>query len=471
MKRILIVGAGISGLTVAVRLQQVVPDADITILEQNDRPGGTAWTIRRDGFQVETGPNGFLDTKPDTKKLCQDLCVGDQLVEASAAASTNRYLFVEGKLKLLPNSMMSFLGSDLLSWRAKLGLFWERFRAAKKGVGDESIDAFARRRVGAEVAAVFADALVTGIYAGDPRLLSMPASFPRIAALERTHGSILKGLARTARQRRAEATARGEPYQRPGKMWSFPGGLRVLVEGLRDRLKKPPIFGACVSRIEKSADGCWIVASEGRERWPADALVLACPAHQQAVQLADLDAELAQKIAAIPYNRVAVVALGFRQADVPGALAGFGFIAPQRTRRDVLGVQWCSSIFPGRAPAGAVLLRAMCGGWHRPDVVGWDDTRLLAAVRKELGLAMGIVAEPIFHEIIRWDRAIPQYVLGHLDRVAWIDQRLLRHPGLFLAGNAYRGVALNECTEQGEVLARCVAEFLRKTATRSQRSI
>src|SRR5207248_733689 len=162
----------------------------------------------------------------------------------------------------------------------------------------------------------------------------------------------------------------------------------------------------------------------------------------------------------IAYNRVVVVALGYRSAEVPMRLDGFGFIAPQRTRRDLLGAQWCSSIFPERAPSGMVLLRVMCGGWNRPEIVDWDEAQLLQAVRSELRLAMGIEAAPVFHHIVRWDRAIPQYHLGHLERVAWIEQRAGRYQGLFLGGNAYHGVALNDCTEQAEILARQISQFL-----------
>jgi oxygen-dependent protoporphyrinogen oxidase len=145
---------------------------------------------------------------------------------------------------------------------------------------------------------------------------------------------------------------------------------------------------------------------------------------------------------------------------MPARLDGFGFIAPQRTRRDLLGVQWCSSIFPERAPPGSVLLRAMCGGWNRPDTVHWEEDRLLTAVRRELRLALGVVAPPSFHQIIRWDRAIPQYQLGHNERVAWIEDRVRRHPGLFLAGNAYHGIAINDCTEQAEQLAARLKQYL-----------
>jgi oxygen-dependent protoporphyrinogen oxidase len=240
----------------------------------------------------------------------------------------------------------------------------------------------------------------------------------------------------------------------------------LLIETLCERLPSKPLLRVAVQRIQRapganSPTPAWTVYGEGNDRWPADVVVLTCPAHQQAAIVADLDQELARRIEGIAYNRVAVVALGYDCTDVPLDLAGFGFIVPQRTRRDLLGVQWCSSIFPERAPPGQVLLRAMCGGWNRPEVVGWDDTRLLQAIRADLRLAMGIVVPPLFHHIVRWDRAIPQYHLGHLERVAWIEERIARHPGLFVGGNAYHGVAVNDCTEQAEIAASQVASYLR----------
>jgi oxygen-dependent protoporphyrinogen oxidase len=460
-RRVVIVGAGISGLATAYRLQQLDPEADITVLEQRDRPGGTIWTESRDGFQVELGANGFLDSRSSTLELCREVGLGDRLVAASEASGRNRYLFWEGRLRRLPAGFGDFLRSDLMTWRGKVRLLLERFRRRRQDGCDESVEAFARRRAGDE-AALLADALVTGIHAGDPALLSIRAAFPRVAALEAEHGSILKGLAAAARQRRAEAHARGEPIRRGGKMWSFREGLRLLIETLRDRLVRPPLLGSGARRVEATPDSSarWLVCGEGRDAWPADAVVLACPAYRQAALLHDLDPELADRINGIAYNRVAVVALGYRQADIPLSLDGFGYIAPQRARRDVLGVQWCSSIFPARAPDGAVLLRAMSGGWQRPEVVGWDDERLVEAVRAEFKVAMGILAEPVFHSITRWDRAIPQYHLGHVERVAWIEERVRRHPGLFVGGNAYHGVAMNDCTEQASALAARTHRYL-----------
>jgi len=241
------------------------------------------------------------------------------------------------------------------------------------------------------------------------------------------------------------------------RTWSLREGLGTLTDTLAARLRRPPLLGSTARRVEREPAGGWVVAGEGRERWPADVVVLACPAYQQAALLADLDPDLADRVGGIAYNRVAVVALGFRRGDVPHPLEGFGYLSPGRERRDVLGVQWCSSIFAGRAPEGHVLLRAMCGGWHRAEIVGWDDGRLLGAVRGELRMALGVTAAPVFHRIVRWERAIPQYHLGHLERVAWIEDRARRHPGLVLAGNCYHGVALNDCVEQAGILAKAIA--------------
>jgi oxygen-dependent protoporphyrinogen oxidase len=459
MPRIVIVGGGISGLSLAYRLEQALPKAAVTILERDTRVGGEVWTEHHNGFTVEAGPNGFLDTKPTTLRLCRDLGLSAQLIPASDVASRNRFLFHRGRLRLLPSSPLGFLRSDILSWRGKFSILAERFRRSHPASPDESVEDFARRRAGREVAEVLVDAFVTGIHAGDPCLLSLRAAFPRLAALESEYGSVLRGMIASARARRRDSGGKKLGSERPGRLWSFREGLGCLAESLHAGLRGQVIVGVGVKRLKRNSDS-WAVYGEGRDNWDADGVVLACPAYQQAAILADLDSELARLVGEIPYNRVAVVALGYRRIDVPVSLDGFGYLTPRGSRTDVLGVQWCSSTYPARAPDGMVLLRAICGGWQRPEVVGLDDSQLVQVVAAELRSSLGINAAPAFHHIIRWDRAIPQYLVGHLERVAAIEKRVARFPGLFLAGNAYHGVSLNDCTEQAELLtARLAASF------------
>src|SRR5258708_25605522 len=203
--------------------------------------------------------------------------------------------------------------------------------------------------------------------------------------MEQEHGSLLTGMAANARKRRKEAKPAGLSSRAGGRMWSLRGGLKVLIDSLISKLHEAPILPVNVQGIQRSRspDSAWIVRGDGSRQWQADIVVLTWPAYEEASLLTDVDSIMAEEIGQIAYNRVAVIALGYRQADVPGTMDGFGYLVPQAERRDLLGVQWCSSIFPDRAPPGMVLLRAMCGGWHRGDKVDWDDARLLQAAAKE----------------------------------------------------------------------------------------
>lgn len=469
MRRVVMIGAGISGLALAFRLKQRLPNAHLTLLESESRPGGKIWTEHVDGFLVEHGPNGFLETKPSTKDLADDLGLNAELVSASDASRRNRYLFLNGQLHRLPNGPFGLLFSRCLGWRGKWGIFRELTRPGRPPDHDESVADFFRRRLGREAADVLGDALVTGIHGGDPEKLSLASAFPRAAEMERQHGSVIRGFLRSAAERRRQARVMGREPAKAGRLWSFRGGLRQLIERLVEALPGMLHCGARVRRVHATESG-WIVQGEGRQVWSADAVVLGCPADQAAIMLDDLDHALAEDLAGIPYNRIAVVAVGFRRSEVPAPPEGFGYIAPQRTRRDVLGVQWCSSIYPGRAPEGFVLWRALCGGWNRREVVDWDDERLLRAVCDELRLAMQVHAPPSFHRIVRWPQAIPQYHIGHGERLNRIALRLRQHPGLYLTGNAYRGVGLNDCTEQASLLAEQIAHDLQSFPEHPHRS-
>jgi oxygen-dependent protoporphyrinogen oxidase len=450
--RIVILGAGISGLATAFRLRERLPDAELTILDAATQPGGMVGTETIDGFRVERGPNGIFDANPAGVQLCRDLGLGDRLISGSDESRRNRFLFLSGRLQKLPASPFGILQTPILSLRGRLALIAEPLKRRRLAKADESITAFARRRFGREAAATFVDGLVTGIYAGDPERLSLPACFPRLAKYEAESGSILRGVLAARRKKKREARQRGEAPPGPPRMWSFREGLQVLVETLRERVGSDLKLGVRVTRLERTGSE-WTVHGDGNDRWQADQVILTIPARPQADLVSWFDEMLAAGIRTIRSNRIVVVALGYRRDQVHGPQEGFGYIAPQNSRRDVLGVQWCSSIFPERAPPGFVLWRALCGGVQRGEMVDWPDEQLLACVHREVARAMMVQGDPVFHRIIRWSRAIPQYELGHLARLKVIDHLAAQWPGLHLSGKAYRGVALADCAEQAALLA------------------
>jgi oxygen-dependent protoporphyrinogen oxidase len=424
--------------------------------------------VRVDGFQVEVGASLFPDSKRSTLDLCRQIGLSDELLAVRPQAK-NRYIAWKGGLHLLPGGPVQFLQSGLLSWHAKLRLLCERWVRARSGDQHESVHQFACRRIGREAADVLIDAMVTGIHAGDAELLSVAAAFPRMVQLERAHGSLFRALSAARRRRLADARSARDsasPSLQPpastgfgGVSWSLKRGMGQIIEQLADDPNFTLVRAAAVRRVQLNSDGRWTVAAEGHDAWPADAVVLACPSFAQAAITESLDSALARLLGEIPYNSVTVVALGFRKSDIVRSLDGFGYLIPQRTRRDVLGVLWTSSIFDGRAPADMVLMQAMCGGWNRPDIVAWDDDRLLRAVLQELRQTMSLQARPCFVHIARWPQAIPQYHVGHLDRVKAIEAQRRQWPGLYLTGNSFRGISVNDCTEEA---VRCADEVVEK---------
>jgi protoporphyrinogen/coproporphyrinogen III oxidase len=459
MFRIVVIGGGLSGLSAAVRLRERLPEAAITVLEERTRAGGNIHTEHTAGFTIEHGPNGFLDAKPSTLQLSRDLGLGEVLVPGSEAARKNRYLYWNDELHKLPGDPLGILRTPLLTWRGKLAMLLEPFRRRPGRLpAGESVAAFARRRFGREAADVFIDALVTGIHAGDPERLEVRAAFPRLPKMEAEAGSVFRGVLRSTKAKKAAALARGETPM-PQRMWSFRGGLQVLIDAMVERLGDSLIRGVRVTRLERT-DAGWIVHGEGHDAWPADAVVNTAPAFRQAEQLDRLDETFAGELAAIRFTAVNVAVMGYRKEHAPQP-EGFGYIAPQATRRNVLGVQWCSAIYPGRAPEGFVLWRALCGGVNRPDVATLSDDELLNVVHREMQTVMNVTAPPAFTKVVRWPQAIPQYEIGHSARVEKLEEFAARHPGLFLGGNSFHGIAMNDCTEQAERLAGRVAGYRR----------
>jgi oxygen-dependent protoporphyrinogen oxidase len=443
--KVAIVGGGISGLAAAFRLRAA--GCEVTVLEAEARAGGKIRTERADGWTFEHGPNGFLDSRAGIVRLAGDLGLGDRLVRAAPEAK-RRYLLLDGRLVPLPGGPGALLKSDLLSLRGRLRLFAEPLVGRAEIEGDESVYDFAARRLGAEVAEKLVDAMVTGVYAGDSRLLSVNAAFPTLARLEAQYGSLLRGVIASVR------TARTQPGERGGflgKLTTFPGGMGDLVDALRAQLGDAVHTGRHVIGLRRLAKG-WAVDATGGLPVEADAVVLATPAAVTAQLVGPLAPAAVTSLESIPYAPAAVVVLGFPKAAMPRDLDGFGFLVPSRERRDVLGVVWCSMLFPGRAPDGHVLMRCIVGGARRPELVALPDGELLRRVRADLDAAMGRLPEPAFTRVVRWPLAIPQYTLGHTRRVQAAREALLPLPGLHLAGAGFYGVSVPECVDRADAL-------------------
>lgn len=455
--RVAVVGGGISGLAAAFRLREA--GAEVVLLEADARLGGKVRTEQRDGFTIEHGPNGFLSSRESAVRLAQDLGLGDRMVPATEAAE-HRYLFSRGALRPLPTGPGSFLRSDILSLGGRIRLLTEPFRRAPKQLGsgnhDESVFDFAARRIGEEAARRLVDPMVTGVYAGDAKRLSLPAAFPRLATLEAEHGSLFRGMAAQAKARRAAGEGgrqAGGPAGPGGRLTSFPGGLGEVVDTLRTTLGDAVASSRPVTGLTRREGGGWLLEAGGGDPVAADAVVLAIPAFDIARLLGPHVPAAVEPLSNVPYAAAAVLALGFPADAMPRPLDGFGYLIPSEEAREVLGVLWTSTIFPGRAPDGQVLLRCIVGGVRRPDLAELADDALVQRTVDELSLTMGgAMPAPTFRAVVRWPAAIPQYVLGHLDRVRAAEAAARSLGGIHLAGNGLYGVSLADCCTRAEAL-------------------
>lgn len=456
-RTVAIVGGGISGLAVAEAVERKSAEsgapAKAIVLEADAFAGGKIRSAKQDGFVVDLGPHGFLDKEPLMFALIDRLGLRGDLIGANQAAA-RRYIVRHGRLCEVPGSPPKFLASDVLSWPAKLRVLVEPF-ARGRPEGDESVWAFAARRIGKQAADVLVDAMVTGIYGGDPKALSLKSAFPRMAEIEDQYGSLLKAQLSIAKSKKQLPAQAGQPT---GTMHSFTNGLGTLTTALAARHTVTTGFAA--QSIERSDR--FTVRGTG-DPIDADAVVLAVPADVTASLLGPHLPAIADTASKVPYAPMAVVVHGFAAEAAPD-LDGFGFLAPHLEARRVLGSIWASSVFPAHVPKGTIMFRTMIGGARNAALAEQGDDALVAYAREELSALCGLapIAKPIVERVIRWPRAIPQYVVGHQARVDAIDAVEVELPGLFVTGNAYRGVAMLTCVADAERVAdRVVAQLAR----------
>lgn len=437
----LVVGAGISGLVCAYALRKAGIDAQI--VEASDRPGGVIRSERRDEYLLELGPQSFAGTR-SLRQLCRELGIENELLEAPGEAP--RFVLIGGALREVPLSPSAFFASSLFSVGTKWRILRDVFGVSHPPKQDESIAAFVRRKFSAELLEKLAGPFVSGIYAGDPEQLSLRGAFPQLHEAEKSAGSVVREMIWSAKTRDA-------PRERPSLLTFKEGNetlTRALAANLGDALRCSAEVIAIQRRTKGSVEGYEVcLSAAGRdETLEVDHLIVATPTNAAAELLRQVGAGFESALQGITYAPVAVISLGYRKTAVGNALDGFGFLVPRSAGLEILGSVWNSSLFPNRAPDGHALLTSFVGGTTNPQAVTRSKEELSALVHREIAPLLDIKEVPVFSSVNVYQRAIPQYTLGHTDRLAALSALRTKYPGLWLTGNYLRGPAIGACVEQ-----------------------
>ncbi len=440
MNSVAIIGAGITGLTLAFRLRQ--RGVPVTVYEASDRVGGVIQSIRRDGYLAEFGPNSILETSPKITSLIGDLGLNGRRLYSDPRAE-NRYLVRYRRPIVLSASPLKFLATPLFSWRAKLRLLREPFVPPSPPDVEENLADFVVRRLGREFLDYAINPLVSGIYAGDPARLSVKHGFPKLHALEQKYGSLIKGQIFGAKERRQ----RGEVSKQEAKKISFDDGLQVLPDTLGTQLADAIRFDATVRRIEQTTTGWTLRATIGGQEQQAvhAAVAWTAPAHKLAeVRLATAPELNASMLEQIHYPPVASIVLGFRRDEVAHPLDGFGMLIPQAEGFRILGTLFSSSLFPNRAPAGHVTLTTYVGGARAPELAQRPEKEVVAITVEDLRTILGVTGRPTFQHVVFYPKAIPQYEVGYGRFKDLMNGIETKAPGMFFAGHFRDGISLGD---------------------------
>ncbi|HEX4425745.1 MAG TPA: protoporphyrinogen oxidase [Terriglobales bacterium] len=456
MKRIAIIGGGISGLSAAFALEQqrrVKQHLEYVVFESGPRFGGVVATEQVDGCVVEAGPDSFLTEKPWASELCHQLGLGDQLIGSNDAARKT-YILVNGRLVMLPDGLMfmvptkirSALTSPLFSTRTKFKIAREWLHPPHKAEGDESVASLIERHYGSEMVERLADPLLSGVYGGEASRLSVRAVLPRFAQMEETHGSLGRGML-AARNHSTSSAALGKPI-----FTSLKSGMQQMVDALLVYLPGTSLrSGTQIIAVEPQAGG-WLL-SAGYDSDQFDAVIIATTASAAATLLRTTDANLARELGGIEYSSSITVSLGYDQQVRSSLPAGFGFLVPRSEGKRLMAATFVHNKFPHRASDNRALIRCFLGGTRDESVLQLSHEEILRIVREELHQILGITAEPLFTRVYKWKSAMAQYNVGHLERLDRIESLGKQYSGLALAGNGYRGIGVPDCVRSGKEAA------------------
>jgi oxygen-dependent protoporphyrinogen oxidase len=455
MPRVTIIGGGISGLSAAWYLAQAGISA--TLIESRPRLGGVIETECVEGCVIEGGPDSFLSIKPAAMDLVRELGLAGEVI-GSNDHLRKTYIWKHGRLVAIPDGLqlmvptkvLPMLASSLLSWRTKIRMALELLHPpGERPPGDRSVGDFVRAHYGQEAVDYLTEPLLSGIYGGDPNLLSIASILPRFVEMESRHGSLTRGV--LSERKAARAQAARLPLFRTLK-----GGLGRIVQALQAGLNgKLELLSGRAECLERGAGGYRVRLCGS---WlETDHLVLACEAHSAAGLLRPLDPRAAELLSTVPYGSSMTVALGFDRDAFPRPLNGFGFLVPKSERRRLIACTWVGTKFPHRVPEGTAVLRCFLGGMGDAGALDLSDDAIVAEVMEELRRIVEVTRRPRFSRIYRWPASMAQYTVGHLERMAELEERRAALPGLHLAGNAYQGIGIPDCIRTGKQAARAVA--------------
>ncbi len=476
--QIVVVGGGLTGLSTAYHLVKATRESRIPIgvvlLEAQERVGGAIWTDRIDGFTLEGGADSFITNKPEALELCHELGIGDRLIgtdqryRRSFVVRQGRPVPVpEGFVLMAPRKLRPLLSTPIISWPGKLRILMDLLIPKRRDESDESLGSFVRRRFGREALERLVQPLVGGIYTADPQELSLKAALPQFQKMEQEHGSLIRAA---LRQQRAEemrsSDASGARYH---LFQSLDDGMDQLPQSIAEALPAGLIrTGINVRRVSRTADqNAWRIELLNGGSIDAQAVILATEAHVSARLVDGFDPALALGLRSIPYASSAIVQLAYPRNRITHPLDGFGLVVPAIERREILAVSFLSVKFPDRAPEGFALLRVFMGGALQPHLFHLEDQELQAIAIREVSQLLGIRGEPILARTARHQRAMPQYTLGHLDRVASIHERVKSHQGLVVTGNAFSGVGVPDCIRNGREAAERALAALKAASDRA----
>ncbi len=460
-KDAVILGGGISGLSLAYFLKS--RGLNILLLEKASQTGGVIQTEQVDGFLIDYGPNSTLETSPVIGKLIEELGIVEERVYANKKAN-RRYVLKDGQLHPLPLNPFQFIHSRLFSFKAKMRLLVEPFIKAPSDEKEESIAEFVVRRLGEEFLNYAINPFIAGVYAGNPTRLSVRSAVPKIYALEKNYGSLIKGAIKGAKQRKK----RKEIDKTRARLFSFLKGMATLPAALQRQLTDVIETSVEVKRLHKnSAGGFYEIEYTQRSETKkvlTSSVIFTTPAYITAQYVKSLDTSLADHLKKITYAPVAVVFMGFKKPVECRPLDGFGFLIPEVEKRHILGTIWSSTIFPERAPVSGIALTTFVGGMRQPELVERDDHELIQMVLSDLAQIMRLRGQPDLIKIKRWKRAIPQYELGHQQIIDAITEFEHTHPGLFIFGNFRGGISVGDCVVSARQNASLVVQYLKNKA-------